>query len=115
MSIRAYAGLVAGILMIIGVIGLFSGVTATVSGRNIECGSAISSKAADASMQGAGRDVAGAMYGGSDSDYSTRYQVACESAVGSQRAWTLPVTGLGIVTGVAAIAVYARRQPANPA
>lgn len=97
---RLFVGIVAGILLLIGGIGLVSAVSSTGFTGKVACGSAIAPNDKQARHDGDVDALADAMAGKpvtSLSTYANKNLAACEDALGGQRAWTWPLFGLGLV------------------
>jgi len=114
MSPKAFAAVIGGIMLLIGLFALGSTITVDDGAAGVECGTGFSGASDNASMRDAGRDIAAAMYGDL---YSTPSDLEgeCADAISGRQAWGWPVGGVGGVVLLGALVIQApTRRPAGP-
>jgi hypothetical protein len=110
-SPRWFAGIVGGILLLIGIIMLATPVTAERGSDSARCGTGFQGASPDAGYKDAGISIADAMYG-DFTEPETTFEELCNDAIGTRRAWGWPVGGLGaiVVLGAALVRAPARDE-----
>jgi hypothetical protein len=116
MTVRRLVLALGAVLLIAGVIGLLVPVSISDgNGNSIGCGNALvadTQNARNATQQTNNQTGANIPVVGSFVPHSPDYVAQCQSAVGGRRAWTIPLTVIGII-GVAGSLLVRRNQGAG--
>ncbi|MFI6302190.1 hypothetical protein ACIBCH_09985 [Amycolatopsis thailandensis] len=111
MDARKFAGIVAALIVIVGAILLFTGVSAaTPGGATVSCGSAMKPDTKAASFQSDVDNLRNAMsldagYGSLGASSTSGFAQACDSAISTRRGWAWGLLGVGAVAFVGSIAI----------
>jgi hypothetical protein len=118
MSVRWFAGVVAAIAFVVGVIALSTTVNAEDDGgRAIPCGTGFWSDTGEAHRMGRAENLSDVMVGLPSSDIEAEYAQRCVDAIANRRllAWPLTVVGLVGVLGALLIRTARSRGIHRPA
>ena len=111
MSNRKALGVIAGIILALGVI--LALVPTSVNSGQVDCGSALAPDTSAASAAEFGDAIADAFRGGDGSD-DGGYVALCEDRVSTQRLFAFPIAGVGALA-LLFLVLTAQQQPRTPA
>jgi hypothetical protein len=110
MSVRWFAGVVAAIVFVAGVIALSTTINAEDDGgRDIPCGTGFWSDSSEAHRMGRVEDLSDVMLGGPSSNIEAEYAGRCADAVANRRLLAWPLTVVGLVGVLGALLIRATR------
>lgn len=107
---RIFAGIVGGILTLVGLLALAIPVSVDDGATSVSCGSGFSGLSSAPGLHDAGHELGAIIAYGVpvNTPYAETLEAQCEDKLGDRQAWGWPVGGLGVIAAAGSLLIHPR-------